>query len=378
MTLQVITSDTGLRIPNFPSLQLWSPAAANATIDLGDEAVHMCGNLFLPGRTGTKTLSAAGGGSIWWLPGTVTFANGSTNLRVGLQDLDASGQQMRGDGTFDVYADLVGGTDTITTATFLETVMETGTKTLSHGDKFSISFTMTTRGGADSVLIRGQSATVCPFPGVTGVTAGPSYAAVAMLPSALIEFDDGTYGWINGSFITSTGAGFTNTSINTGSTPDEWGNVFRVPFPCTVDALWACVAITAAAADFELILYSDPLGTPAVIEAISVEGNHAQTAFARLAEYVLTTPRDLDADTDYCVAVRPTTATSVTVVSFDVAAAAQMIVHPLGTNCTVGKRTDNTGAFTQTTTQRMYAGARISALGDDASAGGGGQRIISG
>jgi len=36
------------------------------------------------------------------------------------------------DGTFDVYADLVGGTDTITGSADQLTAMETGTKTITH------------------------------------------------------------------------------------------------------------------------------------------------------------------------------------------------------------------------------------------------------
>jgi hypothetical protein len=376
MTIQTISGEGWIRIPDVHQLQDWPLTANNITIDAANEALHWVGNVFLPGRTGNKTLSAGGGGSIWWLPGTVTFANGSTNLRIGLQDLSASGIPARGDGTFDVYADLVGGTDTITTATYLQTVMESGTKTVTHGDKISITFELTTWGGADSVQIRGQTSATVVWPGSTLQTAGPAYAAQTGMPNALIQFDDGTYGWLLGSFIVSTGAAFTETSVGTGSTPDEWGNIFRVPFPCKVDALFAQIGVAGAA--MEIILYEDPLGTPAVVEAITVTPAHTQLNTARFAEWPLTTVRELVADTDYVVALRPTTASTISVPAFNVSVAAHMIAHPLGTNCTVAKRTDNTGVFTATTTQRALCGVRVCGFSDGVGAGGGGQRIISG
>jgi hypothetical protein len=378
MTQQTISGETYQYIPAPHPRLLWPLSAANATMDLGDEAVYFVGHAFLPGRTGTKTLSAGGGGSIWWMPGTVTFANGSTNLRIGLQDLDAAGGgPQRGDGTFDVYADLVGGTDTITTATWLQTVMESGTKDITHGGPLCIAFEMTTRGGADSVQVRGQTTSVISWPGVTLETAGPSYSAQGMIPSALILFDDATYGWIAGSFITSTGAMFTNTSVASNTAVnDEWGNIFTLPAPISVDALFCCVGVSTTSADFELILYSDPLGTPTVVEAITVDANHAQITSQRFFERQLSTVRSLAAG-DYVVAIRPTTTNSVSITSFDVSTAAHMVTHPYGTNANLAKRLDNAGAFTETTTTRMIAGVRVCASADDAS-GGGGQRIISG
>ena len=69
------------------------------------------------------------------------FSNGSTNLRIGLQDVTpATGFE---DGTFDVYADLVGGTDTIAEDVILATPMESGTKTVTHGDLLAIAIEMT-------------------------------------------------------------------------------------------------------------------------------------------------------------------------------------------------------------------------------------------
>jgi hypothetical protein len=375
MTQQTLTGAVDLRIPSVHRIVMPPLSAAFGTLDATGEAIYMVGTCFLPARSGSKTISSGGGGKIGWLAGTATFGDAGTELRIGVQDLHAgTGEEMVGaDDTPDVYAILIGGTDTITTNTWHTTTMETGTKTIAHGDKIAISFNMVSRVSPDSVLIRGIASTAQVFPGVTQQVAGPAYSAVGMLPNAIIEFDDGTFGWIDGSFITSTGATFTNTSIQVGSAgADEFGTIFRVPYPCQVDALYAVTGPTVAASDYELILYSDPLGTPAVIEAITVIGDHAQVTSARYGEYPLTTIRSLTANTDYLVSVRPTTANVVSITTIDVAAAGHMVSHPYGTDSNIAKRIDNAGAFTETTTQRMFSGVRICALGDDAGGGGGG------
>ena len=79
-----------------------------------------------------------------WVAGAGnTFANGSTDLRVGVQDV-ASGAP---DGTYDVYATYTGGTDTITNSALHRKAMTSGTKTIANGAIVAIGHTMVTRGG---------------------------------------------------------------------------------------------------------------------------------------------------------------------------------------------------------------------------------------
>jgi hypothetical protein len=352
------------------------PTALDTTLNAVDEATHFIGTLFLPGRTGSKTISAAGSGKIHWLPGaSITFANASTNLRVGIQDVDTGGKPARGDGTFDVYADLVGGTDTITAHTFRSTTMETGTKTIAHGDKIAIVFDLTGFGGADSVLVRAASVGTLAATGVTLETSGPTYTAQASLPIAVIEFDDGTFGWLDGSWVTSTSSGSALTSSNTvqtGSTPDEYCNVFRFDSEVAIDGLWCLAGSTVDATDFELVLYSDPLGAPSEIEAITVDGNQLQSGSTRVFILPLATIRTLAAGTVYAVAIKPTTANSMTISQFSVAAAGHLGALPLGADCYMATRSDETGAFSATTTARIFAGVRICGL-HDGTAGAGGE-----
>jgi hypothetical protein len=380
MTQQTIDGDFNTLIPSHHRL-LWPITASDVTMDLATEGVHLVGNLFLPGRTGSKTISAAGGGQLLWLTGaSAVFTNGSTGLRVGIQDVSSSGQPAHGDHSFDVYADLVGGVDALTSSTWKTVSMGTGTKTIAHNDKICIAFEMLTRGGSDSVPIRGASSHATQgWPGTTLVTAGPAYSAQAQIPNALIVFDDATFGWIKGSWITSTGAVFTSTNVQVGTAvADEWCNILRFPFPVTIDGLWVGAGFNPSTVDCELILYEDPLGTPNALETLTIDADHVQVNTRRVVELQLPAPRALDANTDYAVALRPTTANVVGMTNFDTNSEAHMIAHPLGTNCYLGKRLDQTGAFTGTLSQRMWIGVNVCGFGDDLGGSGGGQRIISG
>jgi len=376
MTAQAITGMSNLWIPAQPLMQPPVSGAADILMDASGEGCQFIGRVFLPARTGSKTISSAGG-KLHWICGatTITFADAGTALRIGIQDMSATGQPGRGDGTFDVYADLVGGTDTLTAVTFTSTAMESGTKTITHGDLVAVCWDMSARGGADAVRVRYCSGVqTSGYPYVVGVTAGPAYSGVTQsLPIVIIEFDDGTFGFIDGGWSTSTPALSAAVSFNTGSTPDEYAQIFELPFPATVDALMVYVSASGATNDYEAILYSDPLGSPTAVETLTIDAAQLRTSASICNTFTLTTPRALTANTKYAVAVRPTSANSVGISTYDVAAAGHWGGHSLGANCYIGSRSNQTGAFSATTTQRMVGVAvRISSLDDGAGGGAGG------
>jgi hypothetical protein len=361
-------------------------SSANVTLDAANEACHFIGYVSLEGRTGSKTISAAGSGKIHWSTGTsITFANGATNLRIGIQDV-TTGVPARGDGTNDVYADLVGGTDTISTDAWMTTTMESGTKDITHGQLVCIALTMTARAGADSVLVRnasvaGQTATTVTqnMPQVTAVTSGPTYTAQTGAPLCLIEFDDGTYGFIDGGLVlVPQGATplWVGVSFDSDTTPDEYALVLQFPVPVTIDGVSVMLSPAASTSDFEIILYSDAEGTPSVVETLSMDANQAVAANTRRWVIPLTTPRALTANTKYAVAIRPTTTDNVSLAMMDVNVAAHWAAHALGEDAYLGTRTNQTGAFSSTTTRRPMIGVRISAL--DNGVGGGGMVVHTG
>jgi uncharacterized repeat protein (TIGR02059 family) len=332
------------------------------TMDAAAEKVAFIGTIYIDGRPGTaKTISSAGG-KIYFLPGTTTFSDASTNLRIGIQDLDdATGGSGAGvgatvDGTFDVYDDLVGGTDTITTTTWKTVTMSSGTKDITHGQKIAVVFDMTARGGSDSVQVSAVSIVVANagFPQVQHNTA--SWVRQSSIPIAIIEFDDGTLGMIEGSLPISVA---TAQSYASNSTPDEYGMIFQLPFESTAISIWMIGRPTSNAANGELILYSDPLGTPVAEATITLDANNFQlTDGGRFGEWTLPTAKTLSANTDYAVTFRPTTTTAVNLTYFTLPDA-NYRKFMAGTNVSRAHRTDNAGAFTSTTTSYPLIGVRL-------------------
>src|SRR5262245_7617591 len=82
------------------------------------------GQVYIDGSPGgTKTISAAGGGKICNMYGGVTFANGTSKIDIGIQDVSAAGFPVAPDGTFDVKRTMTGGVDTITASAWNEIPM---------------------------------------------------------------------------------------------------------------------------------------------------------------------------------------------------------------------------------------------------------------
>jgi hypothetical protein len=351
--------------PNLSLSSVYLPNAGTAaTLNTLNYRCAFVGKVFLPGRTGTKTMSGASGvAKIYFQPGTTTFSDVGTTLRVGLQDLDdTAGPPGTPDGTFDVYDDLVGGTDTITTTTNKTVTMSSGTKDLTHGQKIAVVFDMTAKGGSDSVII--QAATTISnagiFPGVSSYNAA-SWTAGSFVPNVVLEFDDVTFGTIDGSFV------FTNSNgsavaFNSGSSPSERGNVFQVPFDCTIDGYWFAANLAGASSTFDVLLYSDPLGTPAVVanSTISFDPNNARAASVN-GVYIETLPAalTLTAATNYAVLIKPTSANNVTVGSIAFPAAGARALWG-GTGVAFATRAG--GVCTTTDTAIATVGVRISGL----------------
>lgn len=361
--------DYGSSLIPFPNIGLWSPGASqslqtNQTLDVAAEGVQYLGYLCIDGRATGKTISNAGG-KIHFMAGAVTFANAGTTIRVGIQDINATtGTPARGDGTFDVYKDLVGGTDTINANAYNTATMANGTKTLSHGDLVAISFKMSARGGADSVVLQSMAmGALNNWPQVTAESSAAAFTGVQNTPNAIIEFDDGTLGWIQGTFPVSSSV--TNLTYDVNSSPDEYGCPLRFPRPVSVEGLW-CFAQFLPSGPTEILLYSDPFGTPTLVPgtSISYDTDMIQAAANRLSYFMFAAPVTLNADTTYIVTIRPTTADDVIANYFTVSNANFLKAMSGGTYATYASRVNNAGAFTETTTRRFLAGVLLAGGSD--------------
>lgn len=100
----------------------------------------------------------------------------------------------------------------------------------------------------------------------------------------------------------------TSASVNTGTTPDEVGTAFQLPFPCTLSHVRFQVT-PGANADLSIVVYENDGDTASTT---THDGSIVTGASALLMTVPLTTAVAVPRDTEYKVAVLPTTATSST------------------------------------------------------------------
>jgi hypothetical protein len=325
---------------------LWLPALAGGVsgnnsvtaidtvvLDATEEEGQWIGYLHIDGG-GTHTF---GGGSsaLGWLPGTpITFAANAT-LRLGakratsIQTTTAvPARATLGAAAFDVYTDLVGGTDTITATTWREDAMGAGTPfAVTSGDLIALCFHLTTTAGTPAVRVRGSAISTTGLPVCTLVTSGPTYTYQAVMPNLMLTLADGTLAWIEPTYaclgagsVASTTIGVTNIKAN----------LFRLPFPAIMDAVSGPILATTIAANFAVDLYTTPLGTPALLTSLTHDASIYSQSAARAGFFVLPTPLPLAAQTDYALGVRQLTATAVGLLQVDVNAAAHFATQGLG------------------------------------------------
>lgn len=344
-------SNRGILIHPAPYGPLDSTPITSTAINSAGESVCCIGRVVMPGGPGTSKTCSSAGGKVAFHISSLTFANAGTNVRVGLQDIAATGIE---DGTFDVYADFVGGGGGLTTGVN-NLAMTNGSKTLTYGDVVGIAMEMTARGGAaDSVVVTRINVSQALHPYMTQDTAGTGAAKIGTtLPMATIVFDDGTVGWVGAdSWIWGSE---TQSAFSNASTPDEYAMIFQVPFACRITSLYAYLSSMASTDDFELILYSDPLGTPVAERTITVDADLMSSGTSGFCEFPLATTFDLSINTDYAVALRPTTANTIQFdrIIFGTGNAALRGATMLGTNWYQASRTNQTGAFGSSDTTKI-------------------------
>jgi hypothetical protein len=339
MAFQAFPNGQGMLVGPFPSLPESAAPSNIGNLTAAGNRVGAIGYLLLSSGPGTsKTISSAGG-KVYWTANAITFANAGSTLKVGVQDVAATGVE---DTTFDVRADLVGGVDTITANAVNMATMTTGTKTIAHGDLIAVVLELSARGGTDSIgtmRSTGSSLPHCSFNG----------AKIASLPLMAIEFDDGTLGYFDVSafpYVDDIPAAFSSSS-----TPDEYALIFRVPVTCVATGLYGRLSSLTASNDFEFILYSDPLGTPVAERTLVQDNDLIQTNV--LYGRTFPTAYTLLANTDYAIALRPTTTNALSFKRINVGFGNVRNATMLSANWYQATRTNQTGAFGSADTIRL-------------------------
>ena len=280
-------------------------------------------------QTSTYTLDATGekAATVFQIPAdgnitklgfrTATVTTGDT-LKVGLYTLDASG-----DPTTTAYKGMVAGTQVVADVddnTYFNVTLGTQATSVVKGDKVALVIEYNSY-VAGSMVITGVSTTGNIWAGFPyGDLYTTLWAKQNTLLFATIEYTGGVYYPTLGILPASEGAGSIAYNLNT-ATFDEYGIRINIPVPARAVGIWVALAL-AVGADFEAILYE---GTTA-LKTVTYDGDMAVTAGGRLLFLFFPTTQDLTANTEYYIAIRPTTTNNVTFYSFtasSVAAAAQ-------------------------------------------------------
>ena len=191
------------------------------------------------------------------------------------------------------------------------------------------------------------------FPYAASLTPGLTIAARCGAFS--LQYDDDSYepidGWVYPYLA------FNAPTYNSGSTPDERGLKFQLPYTCKVDGGWAYCDLDG---DAQFVLY-DSDGT-SVLTSVTLDKD--QDANGGRHHFTFTSKITLTADTYYRLILKPTTTTNLGLRDFDVSTAALLDMCDLGQLAHYTERTD-AGAWTDTTTKRPWMGIRISDVQTD-------------
>jgi hypothetical protein len=302
--------------------------------------------------------------------GTTVTAGGSA-LTVSLQDLGTT-FPLQPDETQDQYrAVTIPASNTwYTSGLVTNDGTDTGSKrTVSFGDGLAVvvEFDGAGRLGSDSAIISALGQISNTHSSELMLKTGGTWAPITAAPAVILEFSDGTFGTLAGGIPCSA---FNSHSYkqDTG-TADEYALEFQVPWPCKVDGAWGVMNTVSASGDLDVVLYD---GTTAMTNGtITFPGEHGISNNVR--SFLVEFPAEitLQANYTYRLGFKPTqTAQAITVQSVDVSNANHWTCWPGGTACNYTTRLDAGSWASPTTTRRLLAGIRISALDDGASAGG--------
>lgn len=380
------TLTRGFLYPNFP-ITVFAACGSMGASGLRSAFV---GRVWIEGQAASKTISAAGGGSIGYRAGGGTvFSNGSTTIEIGIQDLAAGGNPTQPDGTFDVSRVLTGGVDTITAGAWNTISMTggSGSKTISQGDLIAVVFHVTGYGGSDLLQNSGVDGVRGMYPGVTGQSQSPgcvnyngaTWANGGSIPAVAITFDDGTIGTLDFSWPYEASAGL-QTAYADSSNPDEYGMAFQIPFAATVDAVYFSGSISSlTTSDFTIEINLDPTGTPSSVASVNVTAETVGLLAFGSGIFGITLPTTftLNANTTYSVSIKATGAGALAMNYTTIGSAALRPLFPAGATAFAVTRNGGSGAFTaESPAITNYAiGVRVLGVPDGV---GGGQGIIGG
>lgn len=378
MAIQRITAPMALRMPGVGNLlQGTEPALTSVLIDAVGEYVDFVGRVMWDGYPGSaKTVSSAGG-KVVWRTGAVTWA-GTTTLRISIQDVDGTTAIPRGDGTPDVYLDIVRGTTALAVTTDYasgaQSAFTTGSKSIAQGDLIAIRFELTAQSGTDAVNVIAKNANGRAFPSVSHKTT--AVAALTATPNVMLVADDGTVGWLEGSGFT---GALTSRTFDSGTaTADEYGSAFTIPFGIEVCGIeWIVRASVVTGAGVDLNLFTGSAGSPTKSRTVTFDSQHFAGSTAATSVYygkhLFSSPVEITANSWFALTAMPLDTTSDIIMheySITNFADASKALAVLGGTVKKATRLNDAGAITEDANAIVVNLAPIIS-GIDVSSGGG-------
>lgn len=307
----------------------------------------MVGRVSVPGG-GTKNLT-----KIHFRFGAVT-KGGSTDIRVSVQAVNAT--DAFPDGSV-IQSGLVGNANI--TANSAANATLGSVHSTANGALLSIVWDYSTFTAADDIVIAsmqaGSATQALGIPYSALYTASWATTAYAT-PLVVLEFDDGTFG----SFAGAHGhlSGINSHAFNNTSNPDEYAIRVTPNAPIRACGLWILADMDG---NCDFVMYSG--STAMTGGTISADKDNRFDGVARYLFLRFGTRLELSAGTDYYLAVKPTSATTVTVYSLDYAAAGHLQAD-VGTEIGYATRDGYSGAFSDTDTRRLVAGLIFDGIDD--------------
>jgi len=339
--MAIQTVKYGFPFPNYPPGIAAVPALGSATYDL-DANAEKAAAIYM--ATAAKNIHKV------HIRMNTTTVGDTLDVRIETVDTAANGDPTGTLWAVNTNASLVlaGSDDAI-----WKSVTLTADATLAVGDIYAI---VLVQGASGDCLVNNFSDQTTGFPYGDAFTA--SWTKNISPPMMFAEFSDGSFEPVFG--ISDVGALINSNSFDNNDATNKRGNIFSLPFPARAAGAWAWVD---ADATFTIVLYDTDGTTPLATTPATNAFQRATTA-GNPHFYAFLVPVELDANTDYYMAVVPQSTTALTLYDFDVPAAGMLDMFPGGQDCHRAVYTSS--AWVPTTTSRSFMGIYLDGFSDGA------------